>query len=633
MRKVKVYRCPICNKPYKTLTGWVGHMNLEHPEHRPTGFSDTRYFYFCLTGKTEGKCVTCGKPTEWNESTQKYNRFCNNPQCKVKYKEVFNQRMIKKYGKVSLCDDPEQQRKMLKARHISGQYQFKDGGKVDYVGSYEKDFLKMMDMFLRFKSSDIMAPSPHTYSYQYEGETHFYIPDFFIPDLNLEVEIKDETTTHPKFLAVDKVKEKLKDEVLASIKAINYIKVTDKKYDKFFDLLNSLKDGIEDKDVVADQKTKNDLAMESTRRFYKDHPTYQSAMEAMYGKNWVTEAYSGQAYLPSILDKITATGKNDIPYDVEAHLKLATADPNANRTQSQKEKDRDTILTMIHEFGTLSDTKAKRKKAKEIYDFVMNYNVNINLRSYPDIVAHIEAPPITVNELVLGKKKLTFNGLALESSEKFPNWMKEYPVHESSITGKGLKPVYVICMHTGTPLATIIQKFTKDEFSHAAISFNPDFSPFYSFGNRQKEGTGGAGFTIDNIKDRFYQERNIHWAAYVVFVDNDSYNLMKEKIQYFVRREYVFRYNLTGLLNIAVNLPSENSTKFFCSGFVADILQVGGKNNDRSYTLYKPQDLADLYAAYEVGRGESFRELDKMSIIRNTDKMKRKYIQEQKKNM
>ena len=611
MRKVKVYRCPICNKPYKTLTGWVGHMNLEHPEHRPAGFSDTRYFYFCLTGKTEGKCVTCGKPTEWNESTQKYNRFCNNPQCKVKYKEVFNQRMIKKYGKVSLCDDPEQQRKMLRARHISGQYQFKDGGKVDYVGSYEKDFLKMMDMFLRFKSSDIMAPSPHTYSYQYEGETHFYIPDFFIPDLNLEVEIKDETTTHPKFLAVDKVKEKLKDDVLASIKEINYIKVTDKKYDKFFDLLNSLKDGIEDKDVIADQETKNDLAMESTKRFYEAHPSYQSAMEATYGKEWVTEAYSGQAYLPSILDKITATSKNDIPYDVDAHLKLATADPNANRTQSQKEKDRDTTLTMIHEYGILSDTKAKRKKAKE----------------------HIEAPPITVNELVLGKKKLTFNGLALESSERFPNWMREYPIQESSVTGKGLKPVYVICMHTGgTPLSNMVKAFTGNEFTHAAISFNPDFSPLYSFGKKQSS-EGPTGFTVDDIHVPFYWERDIHWAAFVVFVDNDSYNLMKEKIQWFVRRSTVFRFNFAGIIKIAMNLPSEEKLKYFCSSFVSDILQVGGKNNDRSYSLYSPQNLADLYAAYEVGRGESFRELDKISIIRNTDKMKRKYLQEQKKTV
>lgn len=628
MRKVKVYRCPICNKPYKTLTGWVGHMNLEHPEHRPTGFSDSQYFYFCLTGKTEGKCVTCGKPTEWNEATQKYNRFCNNPQCKVKYKEVFNQRMIKKYGKVSLCDDPEQQRKMLKARHISGQYQFKDGGKVDYVGSYEKDFLKMMDMFLRFKSSDIMAPSPHTYSYQYEGETHFYIPDFFIPDLNLEIEIKDETTTHPKFLAVDKVKEKLKDEVLASIKDIKYIKITDKKYDSFFNLLASLKEGIEDKDIANTPESRNDLAMEATMRFYKEYPTFQEAMEATYGKNWMMEAYSGQAYLPSIMDKIDQSNGDSVPYDVEAHLKLATADPKANRTQSQKEKDRDIALTMIHEFGTLSDTKAKRKKAKEIYEFVMNHNVNINLRSYPDIVAHVEAPPITVNELVLGKKKLTFNGLTLESTERFPNWMKMHPIQESSVTGKGLKPVYVVCMHTGgTPLSNMVKMFTGNEFTHAAISFNPDFSPLYSFGKKQTS-EGPTGFTVDDIHVPFYWDRNIHWAAFVVFVDDDSYNLMKEKIQWFVRRSSVFRFNFAGILKIAVNLPSENRLKYFCSSFVSDILQVGGLNVEKSYTLYSPQDLANLYAAYEVGRGESFRELNKMTIIRNTDKMRRKYIQD-----
>ena len=627
MRKVKVYRCPICNKPYKTLTGWVSHMDQEHPEHRPHGFSDTRYFYYALTGKVEGKCVTCGKPTEWNEETQKYNRFCNNPACKAKYKEVFNQRMIKKYGKVSLCDDPEQQRKMLKARRISGQYQFKDGGKVDYVGSYEKDFLKMMDMFMRFKSSDIMAPSPHTYSYQYEGETHFYIPDFFIPNLNLEIEIKDETTTHPKFLAVDKVKEKLKDEVMDSIKAISYIKITDKKYDKFFELLYTLKNGIEDRDIDRSDEAKNMLAMESTERFYKSHPSYQSAMEAMYGKEYVSE--NSKPLLPSLTDKIDEDDKGSIGYSVDAHLKMATADPKAKYKTSQSEKDRDTVLSMIHAFGMLSEVPEKRKKAKEIYEFILNRNVNIDLKYYPDIAAYIDTPPITVNTIALGKKRLTFEGITLTSTEYFPCWMNER-AHESAIVGKGLNPVYIICMHTGTLLATAIQKFTHDEFSHAAISFNADFSPMYSFGSKQKEGQNGSGFTVDSISDSFYRDRNIHWAAYVIFVDDDSLNLMKEKIQYFIRRESAFKYNLLGLLNNAVKLPSENKTKFFCSGFVADILQIGGLNNDKSYSLYRPQDLADLYSAYEVGRGESFRNFDKMGIIRNTEKIKREILRQEK---
>ena len=203
-----------------------------------------------------------------------------------------------------------------------------------------------------------------------------------------------------------------------------------------------------------------------------------------------------------------------------------------------------------------------------------------------------------------------------------------HPIQESSVTGKGLKPVYVVCMHTGgTPLSNMVKMFTGNEFTHAAISFNPDFSPLYSFGKKQTT-EGPTGFTVDDIHVPFYWDRNIHWAAFVVFVDDDSYNLMKEKIQWFVRRSSVFRFNFAGILKIAANLPSENRLKYFCSSFVSDILQVGGLNVEKSYTLYSPQDLANLYAAYEVGRGESFRELNKMTIIRNTDKMRRKYIQD-----
>ena len=290
MRKINVYRCPICRKPYKTLTGWAAHMNLEHPENRPEGFSDSRYFYYVITGRTSGHCVACGRETIWNEETQKYNRFCGDPKCKERYKDVFDKRMINKYGRTTLCDNPDQQRKMLKARKISGSYKFADGGKIDYVGSYEKDFLRLLDTFFHFKSSDVMGPSPHTYCYKYENEDHFYIPDFFIPNLNLEIEIKDETNAHHKIVAVDRVKEKLKDDVMNSIEAINYFKVTDKDYRPFFSYLLKLKESIPDEDLKADPSMKYDLATEATRLFYENHPTMESAMNACYGTTNTMEA-------------------------------------------------------------------------------------------------------------------------------------------------------------------------------------------------------------------------------------------------------------------------------------------------------------------------------------------------------
>ena len=102
-----------------------------------------------------------------------------------------------------------------------------------------------------FSPEDIMTPSPHIYHYQYEGKDHFYIPDLFIPSINAEVEIKDggdNPNTHPKIQEVDKVKEKLKDEVMKSNGVpFNYVKVTNKNNMKFLKFLGMLKDNDEEK--------------------------------------------------------------------------------------------------------------------------------------------------------------------------------------------------------------------------------------------------------------------------------------------------------------------------------------------------------------------------------------------------
>lgn len=252
MRKVSSYKCPICKMEYKTFGGWSEHMHRHHPDEIPKGFTDLQYFYYTITGKKSGACVQCHKPTDWNEATGKYNRYCNNPKCKEQYCKVAKKRMIDKYGKIHLLNDPEMQRKMLSNRKIAGTYTFSDGsGKVSYVASYEKDFLMTMDTVLGFKATDIMAPSPHNYVYMYEGKPHFYIPDFYIPSLNLEIEIKDDqngpnANKHPKIAAVDRVKEALKDDVMHNNKSVNYFKVMDKSYTDFFKYVLDLKECIDD---------------------------------------------------------------------------------------------------------------------------------------------------------------------------------------------------------------------------------------------------------------------------------------------------------------------------------------------------------------------------------------------------
>lgn len=240
----RVIKCPVCEEIKKDKGAVYLHIEEEHSDVLPKGWSGARYNFHITHGRTSANCVICGKTTGWNDITNKPYRFCDNPRCKEMYVETFKKRMKKKYGREHLLDDPRVQQKMLRGRSISGEYKFRDGVKVPYVGSYEKDFLQFLDVFLGFKSKDVME-CPHYFEYTYEGDKKVYIPDFFIPSINTIVEIKDgkeNPNTIQKIQDVDKVKEKEKDKVMIKQKDFNYIKITDMKYKSFLDFLVKLKD-------------------------------------------------------------------------------------------------------------------------------------------------------------------------------------------------------------------------------------------------------------------------------------------------------------------------------------------------------------------------------------------------------
>lgn len=246
---MKIYRCQHCNysvtdngkhqKGTKSAKWKMGHhYETIHKNLLPPDMSGYRWFYFLATKKDRGSCVICHNETDFNEVTMKYSRFCNNPLCKQKYKEERDRRMIQKYGKVHLLDDPEMQKKMQSGRRISGIYNWSDGKtKVPYLSSYELDFFRYLDITLQWPPSDLIAPSPHTYGYEYKGKSHFYMPDAFIPSLNLEIEIKDDGSAK-NISQESREKDKIKDDLMKSCSNLfNYIKIVNKNYAGFEEII------------------------------------------------------------------------------------------------------------------------------------------------------------------------------------------------------------------------------------------------------------------------------------------------------------------------------------------------------------------------------------------------------------
>ena len=253
-------KCPLCGKTFRNKECLVNHIDRSHSEQIPENWSASRYENYLRTNKTHGNCVVCGKETDWNESTWKYNRICGDKKCSEELSQTANKNMIGKYGKVHLLNDPDQQRKMIYSKKNSGEYYWTTDTKKEfkkyYASSEELKFLQMLDVFLNLDPEDVMSPSPNHYVYQYEGKDHIYIPDMYIISINLEIEIKEPANNqnmHPKIQAVDKVKERLKDELMNSIDYVNYIKINGTDYRDFFSIMAYLKN----RDTLYEPKNKN----------------------------------------------------------------------------------------------------------------------------------------------------------------------------------------------------------------------------------------------------------------------------------------------------------------------------------------------------------------------------------------
>ena len=251
----KKYKCPYCDERFER-TKLSTHIEKKHNELIPEGYTASRVAFNTMNHKTVGHCIICGKETDWNEDKCRYERLCNSKKCHRQYVKLTEERLKAARGvsKSEMLSDPSFQDKMLKGRSISGTYKFSDGGKIDYVGTYEKNFLEFMDKFLHVQSIDIQAPGP-TIEYYYEGKKHFWITDFYYIPYNLVLDIKDGgKNPNNREMPEYRAKQKAKEKAIASDGRYNYIRLTDNQFDQLIEIMLDLKDAMIDMESPYNQK-------------------------------------------------------------------------------------------------------------------------------------------------------------------------------------------------------------------------------------------------------------------------------------------------------------------------------------------------------------------------------------------
>ena len=187
MKSKRKYKCPYCDERYDREK-LIDHIEKKHEELIPEGYTAARVVFNMINKKDHGTCVICKKESPWREDIYRYDRYCCE-KCKKEGARIAKANMIEKYGQATLLNNPDHQKKMLKNRSISGSYKFSSGGSMDYVGSFEKKFLEFCDKVMGFKVSDFSDPP--IIPYEYNGENHYWILDFYLEPFNLLFDIKD----------------------------------------------------------------------------------------------------------------------------------------------------------------------------------------------------------------------------------------------------------------------------------------------------------------------------------------------------------------------------------------------------------------------------------------------------------
>lgn len=166
------------------------------------------------------------------------------------------------------------------------------------------------------------------------------------------------------------------------------------------------------------------------------------------------------------------------------------------------------------------------------------------------------------------------------------------------------RSVFILLTNTGTLFTKIIQGYTKAPYNHASISFNRDLSEMYSFGRKHPNNPLNGGFVKEDIKTgTFSKYPETTCVIYELQVSEREIVKMKRVLQIFIRSDRKYLYNILGVIGIALKEPVEFSNSYFCSQFVAEILQRSGiKIWNKLPALVTPDDFRQsdrLHLIYE----------------------------------
>lgn len=164
--------------------------------------------------------------------------------------------------------------------------------------------------------------------------------------------------------------------------------------------------------------------------------------------------------------------------------------------------------------------------------------------------------------------------------------------------------IYILLTRSQTLFSRLIHFATDDAFTHASISLDGPGGRYYSFARIYDQLALPAGLVEERRRWHSQAWSSTPCRLYELRVPAPVYHKLRCRLESMYARREIYGYNLLGVLSCWFQRPLPRRHHYFCSQFVAQLLEeCGAVELEKPPALVRPSDLERLEGLRPVSQG------------------------------
>lgn len=168
-----------------------------------------------------------------------------------------------------------------------------------------------------------------------------------------------------------------------------------------------------------------------------------------------------------------------------------------------------------------------------------------------------------------------------------------------------MKKIYIILTQSGTFISKLLKFISKKPYNHASLALDKSLYEFYSFGRKVPRNPFIGGFVVEHKNTGVYEIFGKSPSVVIELpVTDEQYDKIKETLQTFLNNKDTYKYDFINLAFVYTKYHLNRKNRFFCSQFVAFVLNAAGIPTSSAPEHIQPIEFLQLENSSVVYRGD-----------------------------